>query len=160
MGWLSNKFLIWATNSQAKDLEQFTARLSAMDSYEIGMIVAVATDRRHKLGELYGWDMLDPLSVEKLDPYAAVKLSRIIKQVQSDGHTIVAAGLMVWIHTLRAGTSLDLRILGRRLWSQLSRGFPHAIDAELSLDNTRRDGIILNMQGYDQFPIGLTPLPL
>lgn len=128
-----------------------------MDADEIGMIVALATDRRHKLREMYGWDLLEPALVEAADMSAAIKLNQLIRHLQKDSNQVTAAALMVWLHTLRASMSLDLRSAGRELWGQLERGFPYALDAEDGF--VAMGGNELNLGGYDQFPAGLTPIP-
>lgn len=157
MGWFSNKIGNWAVKTQAKELDQFIARLSAMDSEELGLVVAISTDRRHKLYELFGWDLLDPILVDAGDIAAAMKLNQLIRQVQKDNNMVVAAALMVWLHTLRAATAPDLRAKGRLLWGQLQRGFPHVFDAEAGF--VAMGGPELNLDGYERFPEGLSPTP-
>jgi hypothetical protein len=36
---------------------------------------------------------------------------------------------MVWLHTLRCLTTPELRDLGRQMWQELERGFPHTPEA-------------------------------
>ena len=71
---------------------------------------------------------------------------------------IAASALMVWAHTARAGIRLELRSLGRELWRELSRGFPHVDEAAASFKAL--SGRSLNIEGAKQFPKGLTPEPL
>ncbi|NTI22280.1 hypothetical protein G6M87_10470 [Rhizobium rhizogenes] len=158
MGWLSNKLGNWATATQKKELTEFVDRLRAMDGSEIGLVVAIGTDRRHKLKEVLGWDMLEPALLERSEPFAAMQLNKLIRQMQVDKKPLVAAGLLIWIHTLRAANSLDLRQQGREMWRQLERGFPHAYaSAEGFYD---LGGPELNLDNYQIFPSGLTPDPL
>lgn len=158
MGWLANKFSSWAVKTQKAELEAFINNLKGLDSHEISSIVALATDGRHKLEEMYGWDFLDPVLLEASDPYVTMKINQLIRQMQKQGDTVDAAALMVWLHTLRSATTLELRMLGRELWRQLERGFATCVDT--AADMSEVIGTPLNTEGYNQFPAGLTPDPL
>ena len=50
-------------------------------------------------------------------------ISRLVRKEQKRGHFVEAAWLMVWLFTARALVSPELRILGREMWADLSRGF-------------------------------------
>ncbi|MGO6968220.1 hypothetical protein [Rhizobium leguminosarum] len=158
MGWLSQKVGNWATKVQRVELEQFVARLKAMDSSEIGFLLAVATDRRHALNKMYGWDLLEPSLVEAGDTTAALKLGQLIKALQRDNNLPISAALMVWLHTLRSANNLDLRSLGRDMWGELSRGFGSIYDAAQSFGES--GGKVLDLADFQVFPAGLTPKPL
>jgi len=150
-GWFARKVNNWASKRQRKDLEDFLLRLRAMDGEEIGHLVAVATHVRHKI-EAKGHSLLDPLSNE---PWITAGLSKHTVQLQKEGDLVTAAGLMVWVHTLRAGSHLEIRQLGRNMWRELERGFPHVEDAALGAVVTL--GVELNTDGSDSIPLGLNP---
>lgn len=155
MGWLSNKVLGWATRSQRAELAEFISRLHAMDGSEIGLIVACATNHRHVLATHNGWDLLNPATLEIADPMIALKLGDIVRSLQGKGRPELAAGTMVWLHTVRAASNLDLRQSGREMWRELSRGFDHAEEA--AVDFATLTGHVFDTHGYDTFPAGLTP---
>jgi len=92
--------------------------------------VACATDWRHKLHD-EGCDLLDPSICLAKDPMITFRLSNAIGKLQRSGNPQLAAGLMVWVHTLRAMTRPELRTLGRAMWRELERGFPHVEEAAL-----------------------------
>lgn len=158
MGWLSNKVASWSVNTQRKELDAFVHNLKGMDGEELGFAIAMATDMRHSLRAAVGWDLLDPVAVEREDAYAAMTVNKLIRQYQGEGKQISAASAMVWLHTLRAANILELRVSGREMWRQLQRGFPHCEQAALSAMSVT--GKLPDISGYYQFPIGLTPDPL
>lgn len=129
-----------------------------MDAHEIAAVLALATMQRNALTDTLGWDLLDPMMAMMRDRHLAIKINALIRQKQKQGDFHSAAGLMIWLHTLRAGTSLDLRSSGREMWRELQRAFPHvpAVANGMLAANFEQ----VNLDGYDQFPIGLTPDPL
>ena len=60
---------------------------------------------------------------------------------------------MVWLHTIRAANTPELRFKGRILWKELARGFPCVDDAADNL--FALTGITLNVEGYAAVPDGL-----
>lgn len=156
MGWLANKFDKWASGSQEKELNNYTVGLRGMDGSEIGLIVAVATHQRHLL-VAEGFNVMDPINFVSVNPMATYRLSQTIQSLQKERKYQAAAGLMVWVHTLRAATRPELRLLGREMWRELQRGFPYveesALDAQIVM------GLNLNVHDALSFPIGLAPNP-
>lgn len=146
----------WAVRRQRAEMSQFADFLSAMDGKEIGMVVACATHVRHQL-ENEGTMLLFPqLEIQK-DPMVTARLSRMVEIMQKEKRPRDAAAVMVWVHTLRAMSCLELRMLGRKIWKELSRGFPHV---EWAADVVEEMvGKPCNVGGYEQFPGGLTPEP-
>jgi hypothetical protein len=59
---------------------------------------------------------------------------------------------MVWLHTIRATITPELRFKGRILWKELARGFPCVGGAAYGLVVA---GFILNVDGYEAVPVGL-----
>ena len=157
MGWLSNKVGQWAGGRQQEEMQTFIAMLRTMDSTEIGLVVAGATHMRHGL-ESSGHNVMDPIVYTSQNPTFAIFLSRTIAECQKQGRTHDAAGLMVWLHTMRAGIRIELRGLAREMWGQLSRGFPHVETSSIGIRGL--SGGALNIQGATEYPAGFTPTPL
>lgn len=158
MGWLKNKFLGWTIDVKKREIDDFISRLRAMDGSEIGFVVAMATHVRHELEAGSGWDLLDPITLNVLHPMASYEIAKFIQDLQKAGAQPVAAGAMVWLHTVRAAGELDMRQSGRDMWRQLERGFVHvneAADGHFELI-----GALLKTSGANLFPNGLTPEPL
>jgi hypothetical protein len=142
---------------QESEISSFTAQLSQMDSAEIGVVVALTTDTRNRLEDA-GFLLSDPIVAYTINPETPSSLSGMIKTLQAEGRLQEAAAVMVWLHTSRVGARLELRPLARQMWGQLERGFPHAEDASMSLMRVFFRPI--RIDGYDQFPKGLSPDPL
>lgn len=142
---------------QEREISSFTAQLSQMDGDEIGLVVALATDTRNRLEDA-GFLLSDPIAAYTVDPETPSALKEMIRTLQAEGRLQEAAALMVWLHTSRVGTRLELRPLARQMWGQLERGFPHVEEASMALMRVFSRSIRLD--GYDEFPKGLSPNPL
>ncbi|MDG9785306.1 hypothetical protein [Metapseudomonas otitidis] len=142
---------------QKRELRKFVDQLASMDGSEIGLIVAVATHHRHAW-EDEGVQLLDPINYVPKDPTVTVRIVRAIQGYQKSKEMIDAAGLMVWLHTMRVGARIELRQLAREMWRHLERGFPHTNAAAIEILNIT--GRMPRVGGYETFPSGLTPDPI
>ncbi len=155
MGWLSRKLQSWAISKQEAEIGQWLRMLEGMSSDEIASLVIIATHIRHGFEERYQTDLLDPTLAFAAKPNLAVELGRIVRDYQRMNRPSDAAGTMVWLFTVRCGTTLELRTLGRRIWNELRRGFPYVEEAEPVLSAIA--GKSLTIDHYDSVPIGLEP---
>ena len=126
-----------------------------MDSSAIAMLVAMATHMRHNLARHKGYDLLDPIVLMGVTPEAVLELSRLTTEYQKAEERSDAAAMMVWVHTLRAAARPELRMKGREMWGLLKRGFPHVSESDRLIETLT--GKTLELAGYDQVPMGLTP---
>lgn len=156
-GFFFKKVLKWSINEQRKEIASFVEILKGLDGAELGHIVALATDIRHRL-ELEGHIIIDPIVYLITNPEFTVTLIHVYQELQKHNKMQEASGVMVWIHTFRAAANLELRGLGRSIWRELERGFPHidsSADGYYMLTNIK-----LDIEGANSFPKGLTPEPL
>jgi hypothetical protein len=78
---------------------------------------------------------------------AQLAVSDLVRRYRREGRLAEAAGAMVWLHSLRALSTPDLRLLGRQMWRELQRGQAHTAPyleemrlpplSEVSLQNTQ-----------------------
>lgn len=129
--------------------------LNAMDTSELGLPVAMATSCRHVIARTYGIDPIFPALILVKNPLASYHCVKMIQNLQRENNQQVAAGLMVWAHTFRAMDDLELRPLGRSMWSRLALGFPFVESA--AADYYAMTGTVLDISSYDQIPDGLGP---
>ena len=158
-GWLKRKVQISSLNAIEEDLDRFLLGLKGSDSSELGLIVAVASHWRNRLETEFGWNLDYPDTVEAQDPTAPLKLVKMIRQNQmgrNDPMNLMAAGLMVWIHTLRASARPELRLKGREMWGELCRGIPHA-DSAVSII-AQHHGLHIDAHGAERVPDNLQPV--
>lgn len=143
-------------DTQRKELEHFLEGLRGADSDDIGLIVACATDWRHRLA-VGGCDLRFPAVCLLSDSTITFKLVKQIQALQKQGLPHLAVGLMVWVHSLRAMTRPELRRLGREMWKELSRGFDCA--EEKAIGAASLIGVKYRTDDCDCIPDGLTPEP-
>jgi hypothetical protein len=127
-----------------------------MDGSEIGLVVALATDFRNEM-EAAGCPLSDPIVYASLDPGFTFGLSKQVVRLQKAGCFQDAAALMVWVHTMRAASRLELRQLGRELWTELARGFPHVVDGARIVKKFQSRSV--DVRNADAFPKGFSPVP-
>jgi hypothetical protein len=157
MGAFSRWFDRWSFRTQAKEIQTFIDGLAGMDASEIGLVVVVATHLRNEL-EDDGYRLMDPLVDFPRDPSVVLRLRRLVRECQKAGQTVDAAGVMVWLHTMRVGRHHELRPQAREMWRHLGRGFPYVNDAASGL--LRKSFKIPRIDGASTYPAGLTPDPL
>ena len=156
-GFLKKKILDKAVAIQVKEISDFNLNLSRMNSDEIGMGVAQATHIRHNFQERLGVNLLEPSVALLQDASLPLAINKTIQEFQKNGNMTDAAGMMIWLHTLRSMGEFEVRPHGRELWKQLARGFPHVTESALNFEMV--SGVALNFEGYNEIPQGLEPNP-
>jgi hypothetical protein len=144
------------------DLERFVLALKGMSDQEIGTVVAIAAAVRMELRRM---DMFPdealgvgvPLPDAKQD-FIRRNLSGLAVDWQKKNHPNTA-GAIVWAHTMRAYHFPEVRLLGRQMWGELERGFPHAVAAFGSMQAiTGQAPPVGSLQASQFIPVGLEPL--
>ncbi|MDI7774817.1 hypothetical protein [Asticcacaulis sp. EMRT-3] len=154
IGSLINK---WSLSTQLKEASQFVSHLSVMDSDEIALVVAFVAHWRNVYIDEKDIDLRQCIAIQGADPLFVLSLGNVLREAQKRKSFHDAAGLMVWLHSLRAGNSFENRGKAREMWGHLSRGFSKVFDA--ANEQRRMFGRLLDIDGFDEFPDGLTPEP-
>lgn len=110
---------------------RFVAGLRGADHWEIGSMLVIANVLRLNLIDMgkIPEAALD-FSIPRDDDtqmqcdLCSVTLASAVTQFQKMGQPSDACGVMIWLHSVRALNSPELRGLGRDLWGELLRGFP------------------------------------
>jgi hypothetical protein len=143
------------------DLERFILALKGMSDQEIGTVVAMAAILRMELREMsmfpdeaLGVGM--PLPEAKQD-FIRRNMSGLALDLQKKGDPN-AGSAMVWAHTLRAYHFPEVRLLGRKMWAELERGFPHTLSAFSFMESISGQQPPLGALPASRFiPVGLEP---
>ncbi|MEM1045494.1 MAG: hypothetical protein AAGL24_05065 [Pseudomonadota bacterium] len=136
---------------QRTEMLHFIEMLKGLDAHEIALVVATATNFRNSLDDRS--ILLDPINDHSMD--IALELVRTYQQLQRQGQQVLAPGVAVWLHTVRAAHAPENRVHAREMWGFLSSGFPYVEDASASF--YLQTGIHLDIDGYDEFPAGFEP---
>lgn len=153
MGWLSRKLMSWGAKSQKSEIADLVQRLAGLDSSEVSMMVVAAAEWRNRLAESEGLDLLQPGAVLVQHPKLTFILSRTVQKLQGSCDFAAAAGLIIWVHSLRAMTDPLLRADGRAMWRELERGFPHVLQTTAELEAIT--GRSMKIEGWQAVPNGL-----
>jgi len=128
-GFFKNKVRDLSVSAMETDMDRFTKMLKGMEGSALGGLVVGATWVRKNLeqnGQI-------PNNILSIGPVmdtlqcnlASTEISRAIKNHQKQGNNHLAAYMMVWMHSLRSLSSLELIPAGKNMWIELERGFPH-----------------------------------
>src|SRR5580704_13268314 len=109
MGWFASKVMNWATAQQEKEILDFVQRVSAADSSELGLTVAMAKTYRHIVRRGSGIDIIHPALALLADPLICTRLNREIRELQRNKQFADAAPVIIWLHSMRASQDLKLR---------------------------------------------------
>lgn len=128
-GFFKNKAHDLTISSMKSDMSRFIEMLKGMDDTALGALIVGATWVRKNL-EQHGQI---PENVLTLGPVmdtlkcnmASLEISKAIKNHQQQGNNHLASFMMVWMHSLRSLSALELVPLGKVMWNELERGFPH-----------------------------------
>jgi hypothetical protein len=137
----------WAAKQQREELVYYIDMLKGADVGARAMVVAAATDFRNVV-------MRTPEFLKaQADGTEIMFLHQMYKSAQQSNMQQIAAGIAVWIHTLRAEKELSNRYIAKEMWNLLASSFDEVEDAAemLALFMGGRD---LNIDGYNCIPVG------
>ena len=154
-GWIKRKIQIASVRAASDDIDRFLLGLRGASDRELGLSVALAAHARHILERNFNWDLSPPDVVTMRTPAATLFVNRLIGNSQKNNNGAMAAGLMVWLHSLRSSDIPEIRLQARQMWGELARGFPYAEEA--ATDSLEFAGLQLQISGFDQIPEYLRP---
>jgi hypothetical protein len=140
---------------QGREMIDCIGRLQSQDSDEVAAILAVAMHYRNSMLSELKMDLMYPLVAIQQDHRLADRLNRDLQEVQREKLFSLGSAIIVWLCTIRAAQEPALRSLGRDLWRQLARGFPHVHEAAASLGQI--SGVTINTSHAGRFPDGFAP---
>lgn len=128
-GFFKNKAHDLNISTMKSDMSRFVDILKGMDDSALGSLIVGATWVRKNLeqngqipeGILFSGPVTDTLKCNM----ASLEISKAIKNHQQQGNNHLASFMMVWMHSLRALSALELVPLGKVMWQELERGFAH-----------------------------------
>jgi hypothetical protein len=137
----------WSAKQQREELVYFIEMLKGAETGARAMVVAAATDFRNTVME-------DPEFLQaQAQGLDAIYLVKSYQEFQKMDMHQIAAGVAVWIHTLRAEKELSNRYIAKDMWALLASSFD---DVEEAADMMAliMGGRELNIDGYDRIPYG------
>lgn len=123
--WFRRRDRVGPVETAREDLERFVESLRGMSDAEVGRVVAFAAIARvalRKSGVLPDELLLLQIRPKKRRANAQLAVAQVVRSYQAEGMFREATGAMVWLHSLRALSTTEVRHLGREMWRQLQRG--------------------------------------
>jgi trehalose-6-phosphatase len=144
---IRGKLQRWRAKQQREELVYYVDMLKGAEIEARAMVVAAATDFRNVM-------MQSPAFLKEQAAGSEVMfLHDAYRAAQKSGSPQIAAGIAVWIHTVRAEKELSNRHIAREMWSLLAASFDEVEDAAESLQMFM-GGRPLDIGGYDRIPLG------
>ena len=137
----------WAAKEQRDELQYFVDMLKGADIGARAMVVAAATDFRNTIMQSEDFKQAQASGGEILF------LHQFYRSLQTAEMGQVAAGVAVWIHTLRADKEISNLYAAKEMWALLAASFA---DVEIAAEDMAlfMGGRALDIGGYDRIPIG------
>ncbi|MEI7605804.1 MAG: hypothetical protein WCJ64_00325 [Rhodospirillaceae bacterium] len=132
--------------------------LRTAPSEDIGAILAVATGQRKFLEARYGVSLLDPGSIQKDSKIICRDMRFFAANLSDDSNAGAEIGIWLWIFTLESSQDLEMRPMGRAIWREIQRGFPHVLIKAQEMDLLSGRVLLQNsvaIGDYNVIPKGL-----
>jgi hypothetical protein len=137
----------WRAKQQREELVYYIDMLKGAETAARAMVVAAATDFRNTVMDSPEFLKAQAEGTEMLLLHEAYRSAQKMNLQQ------IAAGIAVWIHTVRAEKELSNRYIAKEMWTLLAASFDEMEEAAemLALFIGARE---LNIEGYDRIPCG------
>jgi len=147
LGFFKGKVQRWAAKQQREELVYYVDMLKGTDTLARAMVVAAATDFRNVVMQSPEFLKEQARGTEIMFLHDAYKVAQKSNMGQ------IAAGIAVWIHTLRAEKEISNLFIAKEMWSLLAASFDEVEEAALDLA-IFMGGRLLDIEGYDRIPVG------
>ncbi|HJO87209.1 MAG TPA: hypothetical protein QF359_09625 [Rhodospirillales bacterium] len=160
---LANHFKGRAMNSSRKAVQDYIIGLRQMTDQDLGVILAVSTVIRINMENqeylpkgLYSDQSL--LSTTELGRYQ-MDLNKLVRDFNKMKQHTDAVGTLLISYSLRCLNVPEVRDLGREMWAEMQRGYPHVKDALKQGEEEKGESFPERAwQEWQQIPVGLEPL--
>jgi hypothetical protein len=161
IGWLKRKALTASSKVQENEIRAQTQMFKGMSDDEIGFLVAGSTILRLNCmsAGIIPPEALD-LSLERDDfkmDMVPIKLGKLIREFQNIGQPTDAAFTMILLHSTRSLCNPNIRVFGREMWAEISRGFPYARENLVEIEKMSTKTREISDEDLEFVPIGLEP---
>lgn len=165
--WLKKRVVEASNDSMKNDIVRFISGLKGAGSEEVSTMIVVANVLRLNLIEMgkippaaLDFSILRDRDLDFKCDMCPMTLTSAIKKFQSMNQPTDAFGVMIWLHSVWALNVPELRIYGREMWQELSRGFPLADEALEQVRALTNNALPTNIANELRFvPRGLEPFP-
>lgn len=131
--WLSGVMQGRAEQAAAREVQRFVDGLARMPDRDLGVVVGIAAVVRVNM-ETHG---ILPERLFESDGLPSPRelgvlqwrINGVARDFTKARQTADATGAMIWSYSLRCLNLPVLRPLGRAMWAELRRGFPHVEEA-------------------------------
>ncbi len=159
-GWIARRIQRTALAQVREDLQVYIDSLKGLSADEMATALAISTFvrlRMERAGTMPRTIMAEGVADDATLAALATHLNRMIREAQKNKNFLIASGLMVWIHSVRAMLHPSARHLGQAMWEQLQRGENKYFEAVESLSAQGIEDMTLVSVEFGFVPILLRP---
>jgi hypothetical protein len=124
--WLAQRREYRISLAARHHLEEFLVRLRGLGADERGIVAAQTAHYLRHFQSSY-IDLLYPSLALRYWPNIESQISAAIVEMQKNGREALVPGLMVWTHTLRAQSRIELLLQAKEMWRIVESGFDRAV---------------------------------
>ncbi|MGE9986000.1 hypothetical protein [Desulfovibrio sp. SGI.169] len=111
----------WAVNRQKKDLQSMADVLKGMDNEELFFIYKGVKETGIALQNKMHLNVYKPFLAIEQDKNITQKLKFLIKKSSEQNEFELSSAFSIWLFTIRAAISPELRFLGKEIWEYLGK---------------------------------------
>ncbi len=160
---IANHFRNRALNSSRKAVQDYIHGLKQMTDHDLGVILAVSTVIRVNMEDqgflpkgLYTDQALP--STSELGKYQ-IDLNKLVRDFNKMRQHTDAVGALLISYSLRCLNVPDVRDIGRDMWAEMQRGFPHGEAALKQGEKEKGEPFPKRAwQEWSMIPVGLEPV--
>jgi hypothetical protein len=152
LGWLREKAEQKIVQSHLSEMMPYLRQLSSISDDEVALIYLHALSYRNITKKHTSMDLFKIKEAIEKNRMLAVRIGKEIRDHQNSSLYVSAAGLKVWLFTIRSVMYDELRPIGLGLWRELPRGFPYV--HTLSRQIFEQSGIQNDLTDFGAVPVG------
>lgn len=141
--------------SHLSEMMPYLRQLNDASDEEVAFLYLTALSYRNVLKRTAGIDLFNPQEAIEKNKVMAIQIGAQIRDRQKSTLYVSAAGLKVWLFTIRCVMHDELRPVGVALWRQLPRGFPYVRALAEQIYETA--GIQNDITDLGAVPLGFEP---
>jgi hypothetical protein len=150
--WLRETVESKIVQSNLSEMMPYLRELSGTSDEGVAHVYLAALSYRNIYNKTAGIDLFNPQEAIEKNKAIALHIGAQIRDFQRSTLYVSAAGLKMWLFTIRSVMHDELRPLGVALWRQFPRGFPHV--CAIAEEVYQTTGVRNDITDFGMVPMG------
>jgi hypothetical protein len=144
--------------SHLSEMVPYLNQLSSCSDEQLANIYLIALTYRNELKKIGSEeiDLFNPQDALERQKFIALDLGQYIRNAQKDSNYQAAAGLKLWLFTIRSVMHDELRPVGISMWHEIQRGieFASSVADAAASHAFKETGYLFDMTDCGMVPLG------